>query len=391
MNVNTNQTDLWLQMLQTAAQIAQSTIPAVGEGSGSKDSGSDFKTMLEDKRTQAAQKPSDAQTGTADRTEKPAQGTQTDSPKAEMPEEAVEADPAQAQAALQAAMAAGMGMIQAPEAQPEGTAPTAPVVENAAPVVQAEIQPQTVEAVPTAVVQPQTAPAAPVQTETFAAQPEAQAVETAPAGSAISDQQTVQPAQQGQEEGWSELPTQTGKSGRDESQFEAVQVQVQAERPVFQEAENLPIKVGDGATLDTTQESLDTGLQQRITQALDQGLQKVEVRLTPENLGTVTIELTQTGNGALHVVLRAESEQTASLLRDHAGTLGMLLQGSGQSQVQVEVPQAQSSEQPWQRPDQDSGQSGQQGRQRQGQNRHAENPENFLQQLRLGLIQAEQA
>ena len=75
MNVNTNQTDLWLQMLQTAAQIAQSTIPAVGEGSGSKDSGSDFKTMLEDKRTQAAQKPSDAQTGTADRTEKPAQGT----------------------------------------------------------------------------------------------------------------------------------------------------------------------------------------------------------------------------------------------------------------------------------------------------------------------------
>lgn len=386
MNVNTNQSDLWLQMLQTAAQIAQSTIPAAGESSGGKDSGSDFKTMLEDKRTQAAQKPTDPQTEATDQTEKLDQGAEDSAQAAGKTEEETMADLAQIQAALQASLAAGVGIVpsQEPQPQAEAAVPVVPVVEASAPEVSVEAQAPVVETA-----QPVMTQAVPVQ-ETAPTQPiEVPNGESAPTEAANEPVQTVQPTQPNQEEGGSELPTQTKTSGGDESQFEVVQVKVQAEQPVFQEVKDTMVKVGDGATLDTTQEPLDTGLQQRITKALDQGMQKVEVRLTPENLGTVTIELTQAGNGALHVVLRAENEQTVRLLQEHSGTLGLLLQENSQSQVQVEVPQARSSEQPWQYPDQGGERSGQQGRQQQGRSSSQEGGEDFLHQLRLGLIQAE--
>ena len=72
--------------------------------------------------------------------------------------------------------------------------------------------------------------------------------------------------------------------------------------------------------------------------ALELGQQKVALRLSPEHLGNLAVELTRSDAGVLQVVLRAENEQTAHLLREHASTLGMLLQSSGQGEVRVEFP-----------------------------------------------------
>ena len=66
----------------------------------------------------------------------------------------------------------------------------------------------------------------------------------------------------------------------------------------------------------------------------------------------------------------------------------LLLQSSVHSDVRVEVPRSQESQQPWQQPDQQQG-----GGQRQDQNsRQQKQPssEDFLQQLRLGLLRMEE-
>ena len=98
----------------------------------------------------------------------------------------------------------------------------------------------------------------------------------------------------------------------------------------------------------------------------------------------VVVEMSRTPEGVLHVILHTENEQAARLLSEHSSTLGMMLQNSQQNEVRIEVQQPNQSEQPWQHPDQDGGQSGQDGRQ-QRERRQQTDPERFLQQLRLGL------
>ena len=89
------------------------------------------------------------------------------------------------------------------------------------------------------------------------------------------------------------------------------------------------------------------------------------------------------------MVLRTESEQAAHLLREHASTLSMMLQSSGQGEVRIEVPQPRESERPWQQPDQQGGQQ-EHGQSRQQEQQHRrEETEDFLHQLRLGLFQTE--
>ena len=64
-----------------------------------------------------------------------------------------------------------------------------------------------------------------------------------------------------------------------------------------------------------------------------------------------------------------------------------MLQGNGQNEVRVEVARTQQGEQPWQQPEQQPGQ--QHGRNPQEQGRQRQSTEDFLQQLRLGLLGVE--
>ena len=176
-----------------------------------------------------------------------------------------------------------------------------------------------------------------------------------------------------QPEGQSE---QSGKQpGTDQKMdVEVTQLQTGGDQKLFQGTEAAPVKVGDGAVLDTTSEQFDARLSRTIRSIADQGIQKIELKLTPEHLGNVV----------------AESEHTANLLREHLGTLGSMLQNGSQQEVRIEVAHPQESGRSWQQTDQNGG--GQNGQpQEQHRDPKREESENFLHQLKLGLLEQETA
>lgn len=165
-------------------------------------------------------------------------------------------------------------------------------------------------------------------------------------------------------------------------ELEVLNSETAPEQPLFRNVDAMPVKVGDSSVLDTETPNFDTNLSQTIQQALDQGTQKIQIQLKPENLGNIVVEMTQDSNGMLHVVLHADNDRTARFLQDHSTALSDLLQNSRSGQVHVEVPSQQSNQESWQPPDQRN--SG--GQHRQHQNSR-QNTEDFLNQLRLGLLQ----
>lgn len=160
------------------------------------------------------------------------------------------------------------------------------------------------------------------------------------------------------------------------------------ETQLFGQTEQIPVKVGETVTVDTTAPApeMEQSLGKALNRGLENGAQHLEIQLSPANLGTVTAEFIRSPEGALHVVLRAENPEAAKLLGDHAGALGLLLQDGTHSEVRVEVPQPQQNQQSWQQPDQEGGR---QQQQQQQQQRHApqQETESFLHQLRLGLVE----
>lgn len=163
--------------------------------------------------------------------------------------------------------------------------------------------------------------------------------------------------------------------------------QILSAQTLFHHVEAVPVKVGEpSAVVDAGAQDLDAQLSQQIGTALENGAQHVEIRLTPENLGTVVVNLTRGQDGTLQVVLHTATEKAAELLTQHTGTLGNLLQSSTQSTVQVEVRPQQESQQ-----FQQNGQGRQNGQNAYPQQQHRQQSENFLQQLRLGLVSLEEA
>lgn len=158
-----------------------------------------------------------------------------------------------------------------------------------------------------------------------------------------------------------------------------------AEAPVFKDVEAAPIKVAEAPAQAETPE-LETQVSDKIVRILESGESRVEIQLNPEALGKMTIELTRNADGTLNVILNAEKAETRDMLTRHITTLQETLVDRGQQNVQVEVSRGEESQQQnFQQQDlQDDKNGGQNGQQ---QRRRQENSgEDFLQQLRLGLI-----
>lgn len=178
---------------------------------------------------------------------------------------------------------------------------------------------------------------------------------------------------------------QTDTQSEPKAQIDSAPVVENWQAPLFRDVQSAPVRVGD-ATVDMTApaDEVRGALTRTLKQAVEQGDDYVQIRLTPENLGTVVAEFTRHPDGALHVVLRAENEQTARMLSDHASTLGMMLQDGVRGEVRVEVPHVPQEQTAWQNPDQGGGR--QQQQQQQQQRTPRQEAETFLQQLRLGLV-----
>ena len=168
-----------------------------------------------------------------------------------------------------------------------------------------------------------------------------------------------------------------------------VQVAVaQAEQPVFQDVENIPVKVADAAqTVDTTSADMDARIADTVQAELKNTGDKVEIQLKPEHLGKITIELTQTAGG-IGLLIHADNAKTTSLLAQHAGNLGALLEDRTGQHVQVQVPQ-QEQQQPQYDGHNRQQQEQHQNQRAQEQTMSQDEQDSFLGQLRLGLYQME--
>lgn len=159
-----------------------------------------------------------------------------------------------------------------------------------------------------------------------------------------------------------------------------------AETPVFREVREIPVKVGEAPAAEETPEMpVEDQIGPRLAEALKQGDTRVEIQLAPESLGRVTVEVTLRQDGTLHVALHAENSQTRGLLERSADNLVAMLGRDARQEVQVEVPRQQESQQQ-NFYDQQQGHGHQQEQQQQHHGQERQNGEDFLHQLRLGLV-----
>ncbi len=159
-----------------------------------------------------------------------------------------------------------------------------------------------------------------------------------------------------------------------------------AETPVFQEVRDIPVKVGEAPVMEETREvPVEDQIGPRLTEALNAGDTRVEIQLAPESLGKVTVEVTLREDGTLHVALHAENSQTRGLLERSADSLMAMLGRDARQEVQVEVPRQQESQQQNFYNDQ-QGREHQERGQQQERRQERQGGEDFLHQLRLGLI-----
>ena len=379
-----NTTDLLLQMTLAATQIAQNTTPPVSGRTEDAGDRRDFSTLLAEKRVEAAGMETGRAVPESQKGEVPAaadggalsQGAQS-VPQAPGLEELFRSLLMGAQAApegdaslQQVPQTAVPGMAQAPAAAEEGAVLLQPGQQNAGggqlpvpaePALAGEAE-------------------STVQTEVL---PAAEDGGTATA-------QAVTPAAR---ESGAQTPADAGETagrpaGGEQELPELDSVQTEgAAQPLFDRTEHMPVKVGEADTLDATEPDFAPRLAKAITEAEQEGARHVELKLAPEHLGRLSVELTQGKDGVLHIVFHAENEQAMKLLQEHSATLVSMLHGSHSGEIQVEVPRPQQGEQPWQQPEQQPGQ--QHGRNPQEQGRQRQSTEDFLQQLRLGLLGVE--
>ena len=379
-----NTTDLLLQMTLAATQIAQNTAPPVSDRTEDAGDRRDFSTLLAEKRVEAAGPETGRAVSESQKGEVPAaadggalsQGAQS-VPQAPGLEELFRSLLMGAQAApegdaslQQVPQTAVPGMAQAPAAAEEGAVLLQPGQQTAG----GEQLP--VPAEPALAGEAEST----VQTEVL---PAAEDGGTATA-------QAVTPAAR---ESGAQTPADAGETAgrpaRGEQELpELDSVQTEgAAQPLFDRTEHMPVKVGEADTLDATEPDFAPRLAKAITEAEQEGARHVELKLAPEHLGKLSVELTQGKDGVLHIVFHAENEQAMKLLQEHSATLVSMLHGSHSGEIQVEVPRPQQGEQPWQQPEQQPGQ--QHGRNPQEQGRQRQSTEDFLQQLRLGLLGVE--
>lgn len=165
------------------------------------------------------------------------------------------------------------------------------------------------------------------------------------------------------------------------------QMELSMETPVFRDIQAVPIKVGEvpAAVQNGEVQAVKAQLSEHITTAISNGETKVDIQLEPEHLGRIQVEMTWAKDGALHITMYAESSHTQRMLERDITGLQALLSRSNQQEVSVDVGRQQES----QRQDlYDGNNSGNQhGQPKENpHNRQRRDGQDFLQQLRLGLI-----
>ena len=371
--------ELVLQMTYAAAQVAQSTLPQTQEPTRTED-GKSFQNLLEEKRTERETKT----TETTAATTQTAQQSQTAASSTPVMQQlaAMVTDTAVIPAVVNTAMPVSDGEAAVDAVTMVSTAMPETVVQETLPEKTALPQMQTTVETPApeATAQPVAVPTAEPQQEAAEAPVDAETLVTAKAAPETETQNLSVPGEVQVTVEQDAAPVRKQEQDVDET---AVQTDGLS-KPLFEDAEAMPQRVGDAPVVDTESGDLEAKLATKLNEALSKGSQRVEIRLTPENLGRVVIEMQRNPEGVLQVVLHTENSQAAKLLSEHSGALGLMLQNTQHTEVRVEVQQSQQNQHSQQQPDQNGSQGREQ--QQQQQRRQQADPERFLQQLRLGLL-----
>ena len=162
----------------------------------------------------------------------------------------------------------------------------------------------------------------------------------------------------------------------------------QAPQPLFHDVKAAPVKVGEVYDAPETEASVVKQVDDGVAQALEKGESMVRIQLNPENLGSVTVEITASAEGVIRVALSAHSGETRSILERHAGELQGMLSSRTQQNVEVNVQRQQESQQNQNHNHNYDGHNGsaQDGEHRQRRQQEQSGGQDFIQQLRLGLI-----
>ena len=379
-----NTTDLLLQMTLAATQIAQNTTPPVSGRTEDAGDRRDFSTLLAEKRVEAAGAETGRAVSESQKGEVPAaadggalsQGAQS-VPQAPGLEELFRSLLMGAQAAPEG----DVSLQQVPQTAVPGMAQAPAAAEEGAVLLQPGQQTAGGEQLPV--------PAEPALAGEAESTVQAEVLPAAEDGGTATAQAVTPAARESGAQTPADAGETAGRPARGEQELpELDSVQTEgAAQPLFDRTEHMPVKVGEADTLDATEPDFAPRLAKAITEAEQEGARHVELKLAPEHLGKLSVELTQGKDGVLHIVFHAENEQAMKLLQEHSATLVSMLHGSHSGEIQVEVPRPQQGEQPWQQPEQQPGQ--QHGRNPQEQGRQRQSTEDFLQQLRLGLLGVE--
>lgn len=268
----------------------------------------------------------------------------------------------------------------APEALAQIEIPAA--AETAVPVEpeQAPERPQQTETAPVEIRNE-----APVETRRSVVEPQERQVERS-----VTNAREAQPEQPVREERKVEAPKVVQAEESDKPEEDADTAQLAQGTPLFERVDAPVIKVAE-ATKPVPLEAEDgmTQLGNEIDTILvnDVSANRIEVTLTPENLGKLTVEITRGEDGTLNIVLHPTTEKAANLLERGADGLRQVLAANAERAVQIQVRGSEGSQQQFLNPDGQNEQNrGQQQQQRNGRRHEQQNAQDFLQQLRLGLV-----
>lgn len=373
--MNMEQINMMMQMIMQQSQVS-------GSNTGKDSNGDSFQDMISQKQDAvSSNKPNsnDQQTQSKPAQNDKTQQTDPQTPQENVPEVSDDVRQAMAALLLQPYVVQDVAVQQTAQENVDMVS-TMPVVDAAAAqTVQTAVAAETMTpAVQQEAVQP---------TMQIPQQATGEQVQTAP--DITVPQEGVQ--QQGMQNASAQTEQQsTGEAATGQKMVEVDQpddqpvVVTKQEQPLFRDVETVPVKVGDATpTVDVKAPDMEKQLADTIQANLNNVSDKVQIQLQPENLGHITIELVQHG-GKMGLVIFADNAKTTSLLAQHAGNLGALLEDRTGQTVHVQV-QQQEPEQP-----QYDGHN-QQNRQQQEEQSHPKQSkaeqDSFLGQLRLGLYQ----
>ena len=174
----------------------------------------------------------------------------------------------------------------------------------------------------------------------------------------------------------------------DDTEVELIDVE-QGPQRVFHDVKAAPVKVGEVERPQETEEpEVVQQLDSQIGLAIERGDSMVTVRLNPENLGEVTIQITMKDNGILSVALNAKNDATRALLDRHSDNLQQLLSSRVRETVEVDVQRQSESQQNQNQQNYDghNGHAQEDGQERRRRQQEPASSQDFMQQLRLGLI-----